>query len=202
MIASQLPGRCDLISNCDVISSTKNWASVTQGQCVQIVVYIAFMDSLCHVRNKIMYVLSWRTVSAPTRALCCCLFTSLLRNAGNKHQNNTRERWNSSSLEYIHYSPQNRFFSHSMGSTAYMAWPFSVSSIPFQWQLCPVYFIQYWICSGIFGSCNVTWLRFAPAIFKAIARLLLCVSTRSLPGYEYITPVTYQLQGRYQGTNI
>ena len=29
----------------------------------------SFMDSLCRVRNKIMYVLSWRTVSALTRDL-------------------------------------------------------------------------------------------------------------------------------------
>ena len=46
------------------------------------------MDSLCHVRNKIMYVLSWRTVSVPTRVLFWYLFPSLLRNSGNKHQNN------------------------------------------------------------------------------------------------------------------
>ena len=35
-----------------------------------------------------MYVLSWRTVSAPTRVLFLCLFPSLLRNPGNKHKNN------------------------------------------------------------------------------------------------------------------
>ena len=46
------------------------------------------MDSLCHVRNKIMYVLSWQTVSALTRVLFWCLFPPLLRNSGNKHQNN------------------------------------------------------------------------------------------------------------------
>ena len=40
------------------------------------------------VRNKIMYVLSWRTVYVLTRVLCWCLFPSLLRNSGNKHQNN------------------------------------------------------------------------------------------------------------------
>ena len=48
----------------------------------------SFMDSLSLVRNKIMYVLSWRTVSALTRVLFWCLFHSLLRNSGNKHQNN------------------------------------------------------------------------------------------------------------------
>ena len=46
------------------------------------------MDSLCRARNKIMYVLSWRTVSAPTRVLFWYLFPSLLRNSGNNHQNN------------------------------------------------------------------------------------------------------------------
>ena len=40
------------------------------------------------VRNKIMHVLSWRTVSAPTRVLFLCLFPSLLHNSGNKHKNN------------------------------------------------------------------------------------------------------------------
>ena len=35
-----------------------------------------------------MYVLSWRTVSALTRVLFWYLFPSLLRNSGNKHQNN------------------------------------------------------------------------------------------------------------------
>ena len=35
-----------------------------------------------------MYVLSWRTVSALTRVLFRFLFPSLLRNSGNKHQNN------------------------------------------------------------------------------------------------------------------
>ena len=44
---------------------------------------------LSRVRNKIMYILSWRTVSALTRVLFWYLFPSLLRNSGNKHQNNT-----------------------------------------------------------------------------------------------------------------
>ena len=48
----------------------------------------SFMSSLCRVRNKIMYVLSWQTVYALTRVLFWCLFPSLLRNSGNKHQNN------------------------------------------------------------------------------------------------------------------
>ena len=48
----------------------------------------SFMDSLCRVRNKTMYVLSRRTISAHTRVLFWNLFPSLLRNPGNKHQNN------------------------------------------------------------------------------------------------------------------
>ena len=46
------------------------------------------MDSLCHVRNKIRYVLSWRTISALTRVLFWYLFAELLLNSGNKHQIN------------------------------------------------------------------------------------------------------------------
>ena len=49
---------------------------------------MSFMDSLCRVRNKIMYVLSWRTVSVHTRVLFWYFFPSLLLNSGNKHQNN------------------------------------------------------------------------------------------------------------------
>ena len=37
-----------------------------------------------------MYVLSWRTVSTLIRVLFWCLFSSLLRKSGNKHQINTR----------------------------------------------------------------------------------------------------------------
>ena len=48
----------------------------------------SFLSSLCRVRNKITYVLSWRTVSAFIRALFWCLFLSLLRNSGNEHKHN------------------------------------------------------------------------------------------------------------------
>ena len=50
--------------------------------------FLSFMDSFCRVMNKIMPVFSWRTVSALTRVLLWCLFPSLLRNSGNKHENN------------------------------------------------------------------------------------------------------------------
>ena len=71
-----------------------------------ILILASFIDSLCRVRNKTMCVLSWQTVSALTRVLFWCLFPSLLRNSGNKHQNNpaSRERINSSPREYINYS--------------------------------------------------------------------------------------------------
>ena len=41
-------------------------------------------------RQRIMYVLAWRTVHALTRGLFWCLFPELRSNEGNKHQNNTR----------------------------------------------------------------------------------------------------------------
>ena len=89
VFASQLSGHCDVIAS-------RLWrhlqnvqrASETRGWCVKILVLAPFIDPLCHVTNKIMYVLSWRTVSALTRVLFWCLFPSLLRNSGNKHQNN------------------------------------------------------------------------------------------------------------------
>ena len=49
---------------------------------------LSFMLSLNHVRNKIMYALSWQTLYALTWVLFQCLFPSLLHSSGNKHQNN------------------------------------------------------------------------------------------------------------------
>ena len=46
------------------------------------------MDSLCRVRNTIIYEHSWWTVSALPWVLFWCLFPSLLHISGNKHQNN------------------------------------------------------------------------------------------------------------------
>ena len=88
VFASELSGHCDVIAD-------RLWrhqqnvmrASEPRRLCVEILVSASFMDSLCRVRNKIMYVLLWRTVYALTRVLFCCLFPSLLRNSGNKHQN-------------------------------------------------------------------------------------------------------------------
>ena len=75
VFASQFSGHCDVIAN-------RLWrhrqnvklASETRGWCVKILVLASFMDSLCLVRNKIMYVLLWRTVYALTRVLFWCLF--------------------------------------------------------------------------------------------------------------------------------
>ena len=86
--ASQFSGYCDVISN-------RLWrhphnvqrTNATRWRHVKIVILSSFMDSLCCVRNTIMYVLSWRTVYALTRVLWWCLIPSLLLNSGNKHQN-------------------------------------------------------------------------------------------------------------------
>ena len=68
VFASQLSGHCDVIANRlwryrqDVKGATeiRRW-------CVKILVLASFMDSLCRVWNKVMYVLLWRTVYALTR---------------------------------------------------------------------------------------------------------------------------------------
>ena len=89
VFASQLPSHCDVIAN-PLWRHQQNVkrARETRGWCVKILVLASFMDSLCRVRNKIMYVHLWRTVYTLTRVLFWCLFPSLLCNSGNKHQNN------------------------------------------------------------------------------------------------------------------
>ena len=89
VIASQFSGHCDIINNqlwCHL--QNENRANETQGRCVKIMFLSSFMDSVCRIRNKIMYVILWLTVFALTRVLFWYLFPSLLRNSGNKHQNN------------------------------------------------------------------------------------------------------------------
>ena len=67
------------------------------------------MDSFCRVRTKIMYVLSWLTVSALPRVLFLCLLPALLRNPGKKHQNNplasaeTVRHLSTYIILYVHY---------------------------------------------------------------------------------------------------
>ena len=128
VIASQLSGHCDVIS--DRLwrhQENKNRASETLGRCVRIVVLSSFINSLCRVRNKIMYVLSWRTVSALTRVLFWCSFRSLLRNSGNKHQNYplvSAETVGHSSTNFILYIFQGCF-----------TWTGSVANVPRdQWR--------------------------------------------------------------------
>ena len=85
VISSQLSGHCDVTSKLLWRhQQNENRARETRGRCVKIVVLSSFMDSLCRIKNKIMYVLSWRTVSALTRVLFWCWFPSLLRNSAKK----------------------------------------------------------------------------------------------------------------------
>ena len=89
VFASQFSSHCDVITDRlwrhqqNVMRASEPW-----GLCVEILVSASLMDSLCRVRNEIIYVLLWRTDYALTRVLFWCLFPSLLRNSGNKHQNN------------------------------------------------------------------------------------------------------------------
>ena len=87
--------------DCDVIGRTKTEPArhANDGERY----FSSFMDYLYRVRNEIMYELSWQIVSALTRVLFWFLFPSLLRNSGTP-QWFSRDRWNSSSLEYIHFS--------------------------------------------------------------------------------------------------
>ena len=69
MLGSKSSGHCDVISNrLWRHQQNVNWASETRGRCMQIAVSSSFMDSLCHVENIVLYVLSRWTVYAVTRA--------------------------------------------------------------------------------------------------------------------------------------
>ena len=75
VIASQLSRYCDVIRNrLWRHHQNEDRASETRGRCVKIVVLSSFMEYLCRLRNKIIYVLSWQTVSALTRVLFSSLF--------------------------------------------------------------------------------------------------------------------------------
>ena len=88
VITSQLSGHCDVISDRLWHQQQNKTERMRHGADVLRSSFLSsFMDPSCRVWNKIMYVLSWRTVSALTRVLFWCLFPSLLRNSGNKHQN-------------------------------------------------------------------------------------------------------------------
>ena len=88
VITSQLSGYCDVINN-RLWRHQQNIKRVRHGVDVWWSSFLSsFLWSICHVRNRIMDALSWGTVSALTRVSFCCLFLSLLRNSGHKHQNN------------------------------------------------------------------------------------------------------------------
>ena len=92
VIAPQLSSHCDVINNrMWRHQQNEDRVNETPGRCVKIVVLLSFMDSSSRVRNKIMYLLSWRTISALTRMLFLYQFRSLLRNSGNKLQSNPLE---------------------------------------------------------------------------------------------------------------
>ena len=89
VIISKLSGHCDIISyRMWHHQQNKNRESETQEQCVNLSFLSSFTDLLCWLRNEIMYVLSWWTVSLFTQVLFWYLFPSLLCNEGNKYQNN------------------------------------------------------------------------------------------------------------------
>ena len=71
----------------DVISRTKTEWVRHRDDVWRSVFLSSLLDSLCHVGNKMMYVLEWQTVSALTWVLFWCLFPPMLRNSG-KYQNN------------------------------------------------------------------------------------------------------------------
>ena len=76
-IASQLSHYCDVISNRlrrHVTSSAERRPSETRERCVNIAVSIVIYGFVSRVRNKIIYVLSWWTVSVLTRVIFCVYF--------------------------------------------------------------------------------------------------------------------------------
>ena len=65
--------------DCDVIRSTKTEQMRHGDDVLRSPFLSSFMNSLCRVRNKRIYVFSWRTVSALTRGLFWYWFPPLLR---------------------------------------------------------------------------------------------------------------------------
>ena len=85
VLASQLCGHCDVISN--RLWRQQHVNRVTHGVDVWRSSFLSpFMDSFYRVRNEIMNVLAWRTVSALHRVLFSVYFLHCC--ATNKHQNN------------------------------------------------------------------------------------------------------------------
>ena len=100
-----MSGDCDaIVKRFWLHQQNVNRVSESGERCENIVVSSSFMDPLCRVRNKIFYVVTWRTVYALTRVLFWCLFPSLLRNTGIDTKITHPWAQNSSALEYIHNS--------------------------------------------------------------------------------------------------
>ena len=167
----------------------------TRTMCTDRRFYRHFMDSLCRLRNKLMYILSWRTVSALTQVLCWCLFPSLLCNSGNKHQNNTHERWNSLSLEYIHYS----IFSGCFWKVICTKFCHNISVII--WNITNKFSIELknWCASGLLQTLtnapslcvlSTVWIRWAVTIVPVVrdtswmAMELHVIVSTALRGYK------------------
>ena len=89
VIASQLSGHCDVFGNrLWRHQQNRNWVSETREWSVKVVVVSWFMDSFCPIRNKkCMYSRGGLLLRSP-ECYFWCLFPSLLRISGNKHQNN------------------------------------------------------------------------------------------------------------------
>ena len=105
--------------DCDIISRTKIERVRHRDDVKRLLFLLPFMDSLCHVRNRIMYELSWQTVSVLTWVLFWYLFPSLLRNSGNKHQNNlimSTETVHHSSTYIILYISSGDFYQNKLSS--------------------------------------------------------------------------------------
>ena len=87
VIASQLSGYCDVINKRlwhhqqNLNQRVRHWVELWRSSFLS-----SFLSLLCHVRNKIMYVLLWRTIFSLTQVLFWWLFPSLLHNSGNKYQ--------------------------------------------------------------------------------------------------------------------
>ena len=89
VIALQLSGHCDVISSrLWRHQQNDNRAGETRGRCVKIVVFIVIYGFVmsCKKWNNVYTLVT--NCSVLTRVLFGVLFPSLLRNSGNKHQNN------------------------------------------------------------------------------------------------------------------
>ena len=104
VMASKLSGDCDVINNrLWRHQQNVNPASEARVDVWRLSFLSSFLSSLCRVRNKIMYVLSWRTVPALTRVLFWCLFPSLLRNSGNNPLVSAETIRHSSTYNFLYF---------------------------------------------------------------------------------------------------